>query len=1416
MPNSRFGISAVLLALGAFPALLNASPVQVLQSDAQGVTLRWELPEARNVAGPDGRITIDARLDAHLREPGRPSLPFVSATIALPPGARPVARLAESSPEVVYDGVRVAVNGRSVLRENPNDEGFVPAIEAVEPVRDGLWPVEEVALGDPFNVRRQRLVAVRVYPYRYDELAARLVERRSITVRVDFVGARLTEGVTSQDRHWEPVLRNLVVNFEQARAWFERATPARRIDPEQLSGPATGRAASGRLGAQRVGAPSAEPNAVVAFDESYPEVRLQTDTTGVYGFVFDDLEASGYPAGVPVSEVSVHRHEFVEGANPAYVTIELPIEVDDWNGNGTFDSGDAIHCWVLSWADRSKASYAQRYWGVGEALYATRIRDRPGLRLPSRSGWHGLTLTPLASYPFLQRFERENYYFPTPPDTNFDTFHWNELLQFARPESTTFEVNHLDTSRSVTFSVTWNGRRNLIRSAWAHVRNGRREITSIADSVRWFGLAEITRSATLNGSALTEGPTNVFRTWGKNSDLDLFANCALNRFDVVYWRAFRALGRNLTCNSGSTLGFFEIQGAGFPTNAIRVYDVTDSLNPVRLVIDPARITFDGSRYTVAFQDSSGGERRRYVAYDVPKILPVERMAAVTRRNLAGGAPASYLLVAPEEFLGVVQPLVDLRTSQGLEVRVAPTQSIYDEFNGGRKSSYALKRFFRYAYDNWNAEFVMLLGDGSEDPQRLLGRDPIFFPDGNAGPDWVPAQKIMGPVPANDLREAIPSDTWLVNFYGSVPTDSSSLPSMFVGRIPTYDVTALQAVIQKIVDYEAIDPDAPWRRKALLLADDRYSSTSFFGGGTTTTTYCKKDYEDVFNTLSERVREIIHDEAGLKLMDVEVFDAQYYMAGFRTYFDATYDTCRGVPTQSHARNWADAQAYGHAFVSPLVLARLNAGVLWWNYQGHANQYVIAHENLYVNGTSFDDRNLLTNVDRPFLFSGFSCHPNGFAAAEELEGNKGPSFGEDLVMLSDRGAIASWASSGYEILPSQFATEHINTRFARSLTADPPRDPTLGANGARVVLGEAIAQALLQNFAVESGTEKTVGISYLLLGDPATRFSIGAPQILVTANGDTVTHDQPVRLVTGGDTLRIEAELVSNVQLTTLTFEYQDAFGTRTIPTADYTVTPAFPDTGAGSTGARRFHLVYRTSLASGSYRYILRTTDRNGLPSRFDIVFQLQAQLRAEGAPIRDGDPVSSTANLSLLFLSPIPLTPATDIELRVNGTPQPFAFVPANNDTSSREWLLSWTHLPYAAGTYSLEIRLQGTLVATVTFTVTDAVSFRDLMAFPNPFDNEYGTRFSFMFDSPAPFDLLLRVYTVSGRLIFERTERSLQPGYHQIPWDGLDAEGEELANGVYFFKLLARSSAGSTTETGRLVKLRRPRTEEPEETGAP
>jgi flagellar hook assembly protein FlgD len=94
-------------------------------------------------------------------------------------------------------------------------------------------------------------------------------------------------------------------------------------------------------------------------------------------------------------------------------------------------------------------------------------------------------------------------------------------------------------------------------------------------------------------------------------------------------------------------------------------------------------------------------------------------------------------------------------------------------------------------------------------------------------------------------------------------------------------------------------------------------------------------------------------------------------------------------------------------------------------------------------------------------------------------------------------------------------------------------------------------------------------------------------------------------------------------------------------------------------------------------------------------------------------------------------------------------------------------------------------------------------MNFPNPFSRS--TTFTFQRPSTEPVEVEVKIYTLSGRLI-----QVLQPGsstdrFVQIPWDGRDRDGSEVANGVYFYKVITRSlTEGKSVEAiGKLAVLR-------------
>jgi len=1389
-------------------AAARADDVQVVSSDARGVTLTLSISEWRlDPEGPEGRLLPFVDGLTRTGVAGRARLPYGRALLALPPGARATARVVATGAEDSREGVHLAIAGKSKLAPDAKF-GFIPVIEPAEPIRDGPWPPEQVSVGNPASMRDRRLVAVELYPFRYDEAAARLTVTRSLTVRVDFSGGASggASGLAEQpDAHDEALFGSQVANWPQARAW-------RAARPRFAEGGLFGR----RAGANRA---IASGPSLAAFDEGMPEVRVRIDTTGVYAIDFDTLATYGYPAAVPVAEVSVHRHEFVENTTVPYVTYELPIEVDDFNGNGVFDSGDRIVFWAWDWAQRARVSQAQRCWSDAEVIYVTSKPGAQGLRVAHRSGWRNRAdLTPLASYPWRQRFKQNLQYMSFPPDTVVDPFLWTNVSLYSAPDAFPFEVNHLDTSMPSAVTVNWQGTGGSQHITWASVTNRLAQVTSVVDSAVWFGLIYFSRTGVLPPGALTEGNTNTLRVWGKTDNTpsgNTLTIAGVHSFDLTYWRGYIPLQGYLRCNSGSQSSAYEVRAGPFTdAPSVRAYDVTDSLNPVRL--DNGVIENVGSNVFLHLQDSViAGIQRQYVICEIPRSPSPGALGRVTRHRVFDQTAGDYLIIAPEDFVNAVQPLATLHAQQGLQVVMAPVEGVYDEFNGGRRSPYAIKRFIRYAYNRWNAKFVLLVGDGSEDPQRFVS---------TSSPDIIPVQRVLGPIgaflPSGDfLREAIPGDSWYTFCLNCTdPSVSNPLLDLSLGRLPVSSVSQVTAMVDKIVHYDDLSGDQSWRRNVLLSADDQYSGATTFGGGSTGNNYCRHFDEGNFRNINVICDSLIRKTAGLSQTNVDDFNLSYYLPNRQG------DYCLGCGADTCRLSQQTFQSRARLSATPALFTKLNAGQLWWSYQGHANEYVMSHESFYINQAPTYDHLQFQNDDKPCFFSGFSCHGNSFA---RLRGGAdptfGPCFGEAMVTLPRRGAIASFASAGYELIPGD-PTRHIQVWLTKAMFVNPPRDEQLGDRGARGVLGEILQSTFLANY---DTTFEAVAISYNLLGDPGTRLSLGPPQSNVTANSVPVIPGQDIRLHTPADTLRLEADLGSNVRLDTLSL-VRNGPGNVTnviwrsadpVP-AGLTVSPAFPDTAKASAvlGGRRFHLIWKENLLADTYRYVFRSVDRYGQVTTSDASFAFQSVLQVGGQAISDGDIISPSAALTLLVRSPRPLNPLTELTLTINGAVQPFGAGAANGDPSGREWLLSWVHGPYATGVTTLQITAAAGATRFHSFRVTSAeegVRLDNAMVFPNPFDDDYlralspgvdvATVFSFNLVSPAPADVTLRVYTISGRLIYQRTELGLDARYHQMGWNGLDAEGYPLANGVYFYKLLARSGSSTAFVEGRVVKLRRP-----------
>ena len=105
-----------------------------------------------------------------------------------------------------------------------------------------------------------------------------------------------------------------------------------------------------------------------------------------------------------------------------------------------------------------------------------------------------------------------------------------------------------------------------------------------------------------------------------------------------------------------------------------------------------------------------------------------------------------------------------------------------------------------------------------------------------------------------------------------------------------------------------------------------------------------------------------------------------------------------------------------------------------------------------------------------------------------------------------------------------------------------------------------------------------------------------------------------------------------------------------------------------------------------------------------------------------------------------------------------------------------------------------------ISFRVHDGLQLLSFLNYPNPFSRE--TTLTCELTAPAD-SIVVKIYTLSGRLIRELATPAT-PGFLMIEWDGRDADGVEVANGVYYAKVrVQRAGEEDITEVLKMMKLR-------------
>ena len=192
----------------------------------------------------------------------------------------------------------------------------------------------------------------------------------------------------------------------------------------------------------------------------------------------------------------------------------------------------------------------------------------------------------------------------------------------------------------------------------------------------------------------------------------------------------------------------------------------------------------------------------------------------------------------------------------------------------------------------------------------------------------------------------------------------------------------------------------------------------------------------------------------------------------------------------------------------------------------------------------------------------------------------------------------------------------------------------------------------------------------------------------------------------------------------------------------------------------------------------------------------------------DGDYISDTPTISALIEDANGIDSRPEqIVLTQNGQRVPEdEYVVAASPTNNNLILVTYSPV-LEPGEYRIRLQAQdangNASDTTRTATVAGEFEIKNIANFPNPFVPGDGTHFAYYLTKAAD-EVILKIYTITGRLIL--TVDTLDPSvsFNEYHFDGYDADGEPLANGVYLYKLTVKftNAEGNTIRKQKVGKI--------------
>lgn len=848
--------------------------------------------------------------------------------------------------------------------------------------------------------------------------------------------------------------------------------------------------------------------------------------------------------------------------------------------------------------------------------------------------------------------------------------------------------------------------------------------------------------------------------------------------------------RNLVFN-GSQFQFRDLTSVGLGNvtkfsfssvnSGLLVWDITNKRNPLALTTTNAGSTIEFKQYSDTLHE--------FIAFSLGNLLSPTGVGLVQNQNIHGLPNKDYVIVTHPNFISQAERLAALHEANGTSTHVVTTDQVYNEFSCGTPDATAIRRMMKMFYDRAGAvdslkpKHLLLFGDATYDPKNRVGDNNYF----------VPSFQVLN---SENHIAALVTDDYFGLLDDNASINGSDQMRIGVGRLLISTQEQAVQQVNKIEHYMK-------------------NGSQFFTGGPNDC--CSGDLSSSFGDWRTNYTMITDDEEGGYFINVDaepvainVYAAHPEMNIDKIYSDAFVQT-------------SGAGGERYPAVYDAITDRIERGSLITNYVGHGGEVGAAEERIIT----IPQIQSWTNINKLGLFVTATCEFTKFDDPSRV------SAGEWVSLNPTGGAIALMTTtrSVYFGVNSTTIDAFYNYVFAREATGEP------------MTFGKIIQ--LTKNNSQFSENRRC----FSLIGDPALqialpRFTIVTDSINNMAVGqfqDTITALSKMRVVghvedafgnkltnfngvvapTIFDKVKINTTLMNDPESPQITFKTQKNAlykGKATIVNGDFRFEFLVPKDIDYSFGKGR--ISYYANDAS---------TDAIGYDTNFVVGgINTNAVLDNQGPTVQVYLNDKNFVNGGTTSSTPLLIVEAFDesgINTVGNGighdliaildgkTGDPIVlnnYYSANLD-SYQSGKINYTLRNLTPGLHTLDVVIwdvnNNSSVQRITFTVVDEneIALQHVMNYPNPFT----TKTTFFFEhnqSCSTLETQIQVFSVSGKLVRTINQTVPTAGFRidGIEWDGKDDFGDQLAKGVYVYRVsIALPAGGRAEKVEKLVLLR-------------